>query len=134
MRKAVIDQILLWIVLFVSFVTIFYFVIDYYNIIKAKDKCDALANYGVRMKALGKSDSDIVIGLNSLKGSYFATIYDANLTCTALATEQYQVIFTTNITFKNQFLEDGEKIYSIATAFNEVSSTDQNCTLDLSTQ
>ena len=134
MRKAVIDQMLLWIVMFIGFVTLLFVVIDYYSVIKAKDKSDALSNYGARMKALGKTDSEIVDGLNALKGSYFATIDEANLTCTELVTEKYQVVFTTNITFSNRFLADGEKIYSISSAFNEVGAKDQNCTLNLGIQ
>ena len=60
-KKAVIDQMLLWIVLFVAFVTIFLLVIDYYMVLKTKDRADSIVNYGVRMKALGRDDVDIVI-------------------------------------------------------------------------
>ncbi len=132
MRSAVIDKMLLWIVIFISFATIFFLVIDYYMIVKVKDRCDALSSYGARMKALGRDTTSIVSGLNGIKGDYFNTIYDANLTCTPLTTEQYQVIFITNITFKNRFLNDGEKIYSKSASFNEISAIDQNCSLNLS--
>ena len=132
MRAAVIDKMLLWIVIFISFVSIFFIVIDYYKVVKVKDRCDALSSYGSRMKALGKDTTSIVSGLNGIKGNYFDTIYDANLTCAALATEQYQVIFTTNIIFENRFLDDGEILYSKSASFNEISSIDQNCSLNLS--
>ena len=131
-KKAVIDQILLWIVLFTSFVTIFLMVIDYYQVIKAKDKSDSLSSYGSRMQALGKDTDEIITGLNNIKGTYFSIIYDDNLTCNTLSTSRYQVIFNTNITFKNMFLSDGETIGSTSVAFNEINSTDQNCTLNLS--
>lgn len=132
MRTAVIDKILLWIIIFVAFYSIFFIVIDYYKIVKVKDRCDSLANYGSRMKALGRDNPSIVVGLNNIKSGYFDTIYDANMTCTTLPTTNYQVIFTTKITFKNRFLNDGEKLYSKSASFNEVSSSDQNCSLNLS--
>jgi len=132
MKTAVIDKILLWIVIFVAFYSIFFIIIDYYKIIKVKDRCDALANYGSRMKALGKNDSTIISGLNNIKNGYFDTIYDENMTCTTLVTTNYQVIFTTNITFKNRFLNDGEYIYAKSASFNEIDSFDQNCSLNLS--
>ena len=134
MRKAVIDQIILWIVLFVSFISIFFITIDYSMVIKIKDKSDALSSYGARTKALGEDDSDIIQGLNNVKGDFFDTISDENLTCEELATSNYQVIFTTNISFNNRFLSDGKKIYSTSSAFNEINSTDQNCSLNLSVQ
>ncbi len=134
MRKAIIDQIMLWIVTFVSFVTLFFIVIDYYIVLKVKDRSAAIANYGVRMKALGREESIIVEALNNVKSDYFSTIYEDNITCEALDTELYQVIFTTNISIKdNVFLSNDEKIYAVATAFNEENATDQNCTLNLST-
>ena len=132
-KKGIVDQIILWIVLFVSFVTIFLLVIDYYTVIKVKDKCNALANYSVRMKALGKDTATIVAGLNSIKTDFFDTIVEADLTCTQPGTNDYKVILTTNITFTNKFLSEGEKIYSKATAFNEVDSTDTECSLNLRT-
>ncbi len=131
MKKAIIDQIMLWLVIFVSFVTLFFLVVDYYIIMKTKDRSDAVSGYGARMIALGKEHSDIISGLNNVKGEYFDTIVEDDLTCEVLTTTQYQVIFTTNITFDNRFLDAGEKIYSTSTAFNEISSVDQNCSLNL---
>jgi hypothetical protein len=133
MKQAIVDQIILWIILFVSFVTIFYLVIDYYMVIKTKDQSDLLSNYGARMKALGKDDATVVAGLNTLKGDYFQTIQEANLSCVNLATERYQIIFTTNIHLKNSFLNENDKIYSRSSAFNEINATDINCSLNLST-
>ena len=134
MRKAIIDQIMLWIVIFVSFATTLFIVIDYYVVLKVKDRSDALANYGVRMKALGKEHDEIITGLNNIKSNYFDDLTENDLSCEELDTNRYQVIFTTNISIgTNMFLSDNEKIYALATAFNEYNSTDQNCTLDLST-
>ena len=132
MKSAVIDKILLWMIIFVSFFSIFFIVIDYYKVVKVKDKLDALTNYGARMKSIGKDDTTLVSGLNVVRDNYFNNIEDSNLSCVSLGTAQYQVIFNANITFKNRFLNDGEKIYSRSVSFNEVNSIDQNCSLDLS--
>lgn len=133
MRNGVIDQILLWIVLFISFVTIFLMVIDYYIVIKIKDKCESLSNYGSRMKALGKDAAEIVSGLNIVKGDYFSTILESNLTCTPTGTSNYIVSFSTNIFISNKFLSSNEKIYTHAATYNEVNAIDINCSLNLST-
>ncbi|MEA3353631.1 MAG: hypothetical protein U9Q33_07440 [Campylobacterota bacterium] len=136
MRKALIDQMLLWIVLFVAFVTVFYVILNYYNVIRAKDKSDSIVNYGVRMKALGRSDSSIVAGLNDVKGSYFDTIVDDDLNCVEdNTTADYQVIFTSNISIgSNMFLNQNENITSQAAAFNEASSFHIDCNLNLRPQ
>ncbi len=135
MRRAVIDQMLLWIVIFVAFVTIFLMVIDYYMIMKTKDRCDTLANYGVRMKALGRADTDIVDGLNNIKNSYFKTVELADIECIEDATQNdYQTIFKVETTFNNIFLSTGENIISNASAFNEVSSSHIDCNVTLKVQ
>ncbi len=132
MRPAIVDQIILWIVLFVSFATIFYMVIDYSTVIRVQDKSDALASYGARMKALGKEDNIIVNGLNIQRGNYFDTIVADDLTCsTNSAATNYQVIFTTNISIVNTFIDANERIYAISTAFNETSDDEVQCTLNL---
>jgi len=130
MKKAVVDQFLLWIVLFIAFVTIFFLVIDYYIILKTKDRCDMLASYGARMKALGKDDTFIVEGLNNLKTEQFQTITEENFTCEDLETLQYQVVFKTVISLQSKFF-GVQNIVSTTSTFNEISSTDKNCTVNL---
>lgn len=135
MRNAVIDQIMLWIVLFVAFVTIFLLVIDYYMVMKTKDRCDTLANYGVRMKALGRSDDSVVEGLNNIKNSYFQTITLDDMECEEDDTKNdYQTLFRVETTFQNMFLTTDEKISSKTSAFNEASSSHIDCNLTLKVQ
>lgn len=135
MRNAVIDQIMLWIVLFVAFVTIFLLVIDYYMVMKTKDRCDTLANYGVRMKALGRSDDSVVEGLNNIKNSYFQTITSDDMECEEDDTKNdYQTLFRVETTFQNIFLTTDEKISSKTSAFNETSSSHIDCNLTLKVQ
>ncbi len=131
MKRAIIDQIMLWIVIFVAFVIMFFMVIDYYMVMKTKERTDALANYSVRMKALGRDDANITEGLNRLKSSYFDTVVEDDLTCNDLGTESYKVVMKTNIFINNHFISENKKIYSYASAFNEYSSLDINCSLNL---
>jgi hypothetical protein len=130
MKKAVVDQFLLWVVLFIAFITIFFLVIDYYIILKTKDRCDMLANYGARMKALGKDNAFIISGLNNLKTDQFQTITEDHLDCEDLETTQYQVVFNTAISLKSKFFGI-QNIVSTTSTFNETSSIDRRCTLNL---
>jgi hypothetical protein len=130
-KKAIIDQIMLWLVIFVSFVIILFMVIDYYVVVKFKDRCDTMANYAVRMKALGRDDENITAGLNNLKSDSIDEIVEDDLISIESNTaENYQVKFSVNLdinttTFKNK------SIHSYTSAFNEVDSSSIDCNLTL---
>ncbi len=79
MKKAVADQIILWIVLFTVFVSFLFFIIDYSNAIKVKDNTDAIADYIARMAALDKPEDDIVIGVNQIKDDYISNVTTIDL-------------------------------------------------------
>ena len=133
MKKAVIDQIILWIVLFVIFVGFLFFVIDYSNAIKVKDNSDAIADYVARMVALNKTDADIVTGANKIKDSYFATIQDGDLVCTSdTSIANHQVIMNVYTTLVNDFLPVGNNnIHAKTIVFNESSEFQKECSLTL---
>jgi hypothetical protein len=130
-KKGIIDQIMLWLVIFISFVIIFVMVTDYYVVVKFKDRTDTMANYGVRMKALGREDTNITVGLNNLKSDSIDDIVEDDLICTEDDTlENYQVKFSINLdinttTFKNK------SIHSYTSAFNEVNKSSIDCNLTL---
>lgn len=133
MKKGVIDQIILWIVLFIVFVGFLFFIIDYSNAIKVKDNTDALADYVARMTALSKDEADILAGANTIKDDYVATITADNLNCVqnnALA--NHQVIVNVFATLVNNFLPVGNNnVHSKAVVFNEGSEFQTECTLTL---
>lgn len=133
MKKAVVDQIILWMVLFTIFVSFLFFVIEYANAIKVKDSTDAVADYIARMIALDKPISDIVAGANNIKDDYFATIQDADLNCvTNNAQPNYQVIINVYTTLTNDFLSLGnQNVHSRTVVFNENSEFQQECFLTL---
>jgi len=131
MRKAVVDKILLFLVLFLAFASIFFMVIDYYVILKVKDNSDTLTNYAVRMKALGKEESDIITKLNEF--GFFSEIKDIDLNCIEQENGKYIVVFSSSTTVNNnRFFSSSDEIFSRAASFNEVNSSDINCTLSLS--
>ena len=129
-KKAVIDQMMLWIVIFISFVILFFLVIDYYTVVKVKQRSDTLVNYGVRMKALGRDNIDIVQGLNNLKIKYIDTKKEVDLICTTVSDGNYTVKFNTQININTNTFEK-KNVHSYASSFNEVDNKDINCTLIL---
>ena len=129
MKKAIIDQIMLWIVIFVSFVTIFFMVIDYYVVVKAKDRCDTMSNYAVRMKALGR-DENITAGLNNLSNDIFETIEESDISCADNDDNEYKIKWTVNLDLNTTTFKD-KHIHSFSAAFNEVDSSSIDCNLTL---
>jgi len=129
-KNGLIDQIMLWMVVFVSFVILFFIVIDYYKVVKAKDNCDTMANYAVRMKALGRDDSSIVDGLNNLKSQYFDTIEEADISCSETSDNKYKVKYQINATILTTTFNNKE-VHSYASAFNETQALSIDCNLTL---
>lgn len=134
MKKAIVDQIILWIMLFIAFVTFLFFVIDYSNAMKVKDNTDALTDYIARMVALDNTESDIVSGANEIKDPYFADIQVGDLTCTSdTDVSNHQVIVNIYTTLTNGFLPIGNNnVHSKTVVFNESSEFKKECTLTLS--
>lgn len=134
MKKAAIDQIILWIVLLTIFATFLFFVIDYSNAIKVKDNTDAIADYTARMVALDKTESDIIDGANRIKDDYFTAIQDGDLVCNIDSSiSNHQVIINIYTTLVNGFLALGSNnIHSKTVVFNESSEFQKECSLTLS--
>lgn len=135
MKQAAIDQILLWLVLFTIFVSFLFFVIDYSLAIRIKDNADSLADYGARMVALGRTDAEVVAGMNNIKLGSFNTILDADLTCTQGATSNYQVQFNVYTTYVSDFFgSDANNVHGKTVVFNEVSDLEKDCSVTLTFQ
>lgn len=132
-KKAVVDQILLWLTLFTAFVGFLFFTIDYSNALKVKDNSDALGDYTARMVALDKPLSEVAEGLNKLKDDYIATIVEGDIVCTEdVSSSNYQVIINIYSTLNNNFLPTGNNnIHSRTVVFNESSEVEKECDLTL---
>lgn len=132
-KKAVVDQILLWIMLFIAFVGFLFFIIDYANAIKVKDNADALTDYAARMISLDKPMGEVVTGLNRLKDDYIATIQESDITCTEDSTSlNHQVIMNIYSTLTNNFLPtSNNNVHARTVVFNESSEVEKECSLTL---
>lgn len=132
-KKAVIDQIILWIVIFTSFVGLLFFVIDYSNALKVNENADSIANYTARMVSLSEDESDIVNGINNIKGDYVSTIQSADLVCSEnQANLNRQVIVNVYATLDNDFLTgNSNNVHAKAVVYNESSEFEKVCNLTL---
>lgn len=132
MKNAVVDQIVLWIVLFIIFISFLFFVIEYSNAIKVKDNTDAIADYTARMVALGKTEADIATSINdNIKDDYFNNVAGSGIVCVEdTTTSNYQVIVNIKTTMTNDFLTTSN-VHSRTVVFNEISEFKKECDLTL---
>lgn len=137
MRKAVVEQIFVWIVLFAAFAGIFFMILDYAMVVKARENCATISNAAAREIAVSDPNDaqgdyeDVVIAkVNAVKGDYIATASTADLSCTYPGTTNSQIVFTSQLTLVNRFLADSTVSQSVG-VYNEVDSADINCTLTL---
>ncbi len=132
-KDAVVEQIVLWIVIFMSFVTVLFFVIDYSNAIKANENAESLSQYASRMIALNKDIDDVITGMNNIKGNHVESIQADDLSCVEDSSiSNRQVIVNIYATLDNNFLSEGNNIHSKTVVFNESSEFQKECSLTLS--
>jgi len=132
MRAAVVDQILLWTVLLIGFVTLLFITIDYSSIFRLKNNNDTLAQQGARMIALGKTNDEVAVSLNNIRNVYYAEIAGTDITCAEVTATSYQVIFNVISTYDEaKVLTMDDSIYSKVAVFNETDSNEITCTLTL---
>lgn len=134
MKNAVVDQIILWIVLFTVFVGILFFIIDYSNAIKVKDNADAIADYTARLVALEKDEDLIIEGINdNIKEDYFASLGTGAISCTEdTSLSNHQVIVNVYTTLTNSFLPvSSNNVHSKTVVFNERSEFKKECSITL---
>ena len=132
MKKAFVDQIVLWITGFIFFVILLFMTIEYAQALRIKENLDAISNYGARMVALGKTNEEIAAGLDGVKLGIFGEILPSDIICISSESQTYQAIFVAKTTYVNDFLEDKENnVNSKTIFFNESSSNEINCELRL---
>lgn len=132
MKKAFVDQIVLWITGFIFFVILLFMTIEYAQALRIKENLDAISNYGARMVALGKTNEEMAIGLNKVRLGIFDEIQPSDIICISSESQTYQAIFVAKTTYVNDFLEDKENnVNSKTIFFNESSSNEINCELRL---
>lgn len=130
-KKAYIENILLWMVMFIGFVTLFFFVVDYATIVRVKDNMDAISDYGSRNVAISGIGTDLSSNINGMKVNAINNVSaDTNTICTVNANGAYQVIFITQTT-NNSYKFFGNNLVSKRVVFNENNSNTITCTLNI---
>ncbi len=132
MKPAVVDQILLWMVIFIAFVTLLFITVDYSALIRLKSNNDSLAKQGARMIALGRTTDETADSLNNIRNNYYSTIAGADISCIEVVATDYQVIFNVISTYTDtKILVFGDDIHAVAATFNETTANEITCTLNL---
>ncbi len=132
MKPAVVDQILLWMVIFIAFVTLLFITVDYSSIIRLKSNNDSLAKQGARMVALGRTVDETADSLNNIRNNYYSAITGGDISCVDVVATDYQVIFNVISTYTDtKILVFSDDIHAVAATFNETSANEITCTLNL---
>ena len=139
-KPAYIEQVLMWMVIFIGFVWMFFFVIEYATAIRIKDNIDALSEYSARKVAATinqadvDSDATFIASLNNIRINKITALTTADLVCvidTGLLNSQ--VIFTTQGTYLDGFLSNqgANNFKSKKVVFNESNVEQITCTLNV---
>lgn len=135
LKAAYIENVIIWMVMFVGFATLFFFIIDYATVIRVKDNMDALSDYGARKIAVnGTSETtlnDLVARFNDMKVRGLANITAANLVCNSVMDDpaKYQVVFTTQTPEGTSIKFYNQQLVSTRAVYNESDAQTVTCTL-----
>ncbi len=132
LKKAAIENIFIWIVLFATFVSILFFIINYTSIIRTKDTMDALADYGANFVATRGTGDDLSNKMNSIATKNFNNISaNTNMICNApVADNGYQIIFNVRTT-NNSYYFFNKALSSQRVVFNQLGSSSITCNLNV---
>ena len=132
MKNAAIESVLVWMLTFIGFGTLFYFVINYAMIIRVQDNMNALCDYGANMIAEEGVGADIVTKLNEISTGNIATIGAGDIVCNSVTESPltYQVVFTT-VTTNQDYKFYTEALQTSRAVFNQVSGDTVTCTLTI---
>lgn len=134
MKKAAIENILIWMVLFTSFATFFFFIINYATILRVQDNMIAISDYGANYVAANGIGDNISTDLNRIKVDGINTISsaDTGVICNEVSNVplNFTVIFkteTTNTSYKFY----GDSLSATKAVFNQQSGNTITCTLKI---
>jgi Flp pilus assembly protein TadG len=135
MRRGVVEQIMMLMMVFVFLVTLFFLIVDYSSIGKVQNQLDMMSRQGSRLISLGKDQEKVVNMVNALKTNYFQAITIDDINCIIAENEQSKVIFNIQGSFQSRFDGLGSSgevvITSISVAYNENNSDEMNCSVVL---
>ncbi len=128
-KPAFVENIILWIVMFISFITLFFFVLEYSNILKTHHQLSLMSDFGAKMTSRDINDIQIIEGLNRLRTQNISTITNDNLICTSHNIQNHQVIFNVSLNYRSSFFN--KNILARTVVFNETNNSQIDCTLTL---
>ncbi len=135
MRRGVIDQILMLMMVFVFLVTLFFLIVDYSSIGKVQNQFDMMTRQGSRLISLGKDQESVVNMVNALKINYFQSVTLSDVNCISTENDLSKVIFQVDGSFHSRFDALGSNgdvpVSSISVAYNENSTDEINCSVTL---
>lgn len=132
MKSAYIENIILWMVMFVGFATLFFFVLDYAKIIRVKDKMDALSDYTASRISKEGTSINIITELNGIRGNKINSISAGDLVCNSVTNVpvDFKVIIITETT-NTSLAFYTNKLTNRKVVYNEVNSDTVTCTLSV---
>ncbi|RXI43576.1 hypothetical protein CRU99_07025 [Malaciobacter mytili] len=128
-KPAFVENIILWIVMFIGFITLFFFVLEYSNILKTHHQLSLMSDFGAKMTSRNINDIQIIEGLNRLRTQNISTITNDNLICTSHNIQNHQVIFNVSLNYRSSFFN--KNILARTVVFNETNNSQIDCTLTL---
>jgi len=128
MKNAYIENVMMWIVIFTSFVWMFFFVIDYASIVRVNDNMNAMADYSAnRIAREGssiRSDANFLQNLNDMSVKTVANIEEDDIVCSTDENGAFQVIFEVETTNNDYKFYDAGKLISKRVVFNDTGTSD----------
>jgi Flp pilus assembly protein TadG len=133
MKKAGIENVFIWMILFLGFASLFIFIINYATILRIQDNMNAISDYGANYVAINGRGDNISDQINSMKATSINNVSaNTNAICNidAARPNEYKVIFTT-ITSNTSYKFYGNKLSASRAVFNQSSSDTIVCTLEI---
>lgn len=120
MKKAAIETIFVWIVIFALFVSIFFFVIHYTVIVRVKDTMDTIANYASNYIATNGVGDDLSSRINDIATKNFDTISaDTSSICSTANNNDFKIIFIVTTTSDSNLYFYKDQLVSRKVVFNQ---------------
>lgn len=137
-KPAYIEQALMWMVIFIGFVWMFFFVIDYATAFRVKDNMDDLSKYGAKFVARYSNQATVAneallyTNLNNMNIDVINDIAVGDINCVIdAATLNSQSIFIVQGTYVVSDKIPTSDFSSKSVVFNETSQAEITCTLNL---
>ncbi len=127
MRNGMVDFVMAFMLLFVTFVLMLFLVLGFRNSVKIESYLDAVATQGVRILAIENDENEVITLANTLKMTAIETVDIDDLTCSVGSGDRV-VHLVIQVDYEVPVL--GSKTFkSSAAAYNEDQNQELNCTL-----